>query len=572
MAVDWGLANSGQYDYLQSLQGLGNAALQQQSLKQQQYNFNQTQRQDQARPQVIAAARGGDFKSAQDQAFTNNDLDALKFVGGLQEEQRAQVGRHADMIASVAANLSRLPAEQRKAALASAAPGLLAQGFTPQELAQADVSDAGLTGYISAASTTKDALDTYYKSQQPITVADGAEVFGAPPMGGGQRPVIASNPKDAPKPDYIWDPTGNRWLLKPGTGGAGYPGAGQMAAPGATPQSGIARQGGYTPRSSENSGAAIDGKYGVIKRVAGIDPDAPLAPGDIPNLARGIIASEGRAAARNNVGNIEDGAFARSQPGYAGKSGRWATFDTPEAGASAVAALLQRKLSSGFVTTRDIIEGKPVGGQNAAPQTQSGLPGVISMGPPRNAEYRILSPQEATQRGLDPKSKWQVGPSNQVTALPAKGDKPLTEIQAKSSGFLSTMVEAQRSLAQVRGYTPNNVSIALDTLSNGNPVREGLSQTDRRVLNAQQAFAGAALRLESGAVINDQEIARKARALFPLPGDGPEVQADKRHQREAALRAMRIAAGPGSDNIPYLGDTSKTVQPQGQGRPTVSNW
>jgi len=46
--------------------------------------------------------------------------------------------------------------------------------------------------------------------------------------------------------------------------------------------------------------------------------------------------------------------------------------------------------------------------------------------------------------------------------------------------------------------------------------------------------------------------------LFPMPGDGPDVQRDKRRQREAAIKGMRVAAGPGSDNFPFLGDTSKT--------------
>jgi hypothetical protein len=204
---------------------MGQIAAQKQALGQNQYNFNRQRVADQQRPQILQQARGGDYAGAQNTAFANGDMDAIKFVSGLQETQRAQLGQHADAIAAVAANLAKLPADQRRAALAAAAPGLQRFGFTPDEIAAADVSDAGLTGYISAASSTKSALESYYDSQKPLTVADGAQVFGATPMGGGQRPLIAENVKDPPKPDYVLDTETGQWLLKPGTGSAGVPGA-----------------------------------------------------------------------------------------------------------------------------------------------------------------------------------------------------------------------------------------------------------------------------------------------------------------------------------------------------------
>ncbi len=52
----------------------------------------------------------------------------------------------------------------------------------------------------------------------------------------------------------------------------------------------------------------------------------------------------------NNPGNIEDGPFARSQPGYSGASGRFATFDSPENGAAALAANLGSYARRGVAT------------------------------------------------------------------------------------------------------------------------------------------------------------------------------------------------------------------------------
>jgi hypothetical protein len=57
-----------------------------------------------------------------------------------------------------------------------------------------------------------------------------------------------------------------------------------------------------------------------------------------------------RGLRNNNPGNIEDGAFAKSQPGYKGSDGRFAIFDSAEAGQGAQAALLQSYGSRGINT------------------------------------------------------------------------------------------------------------------------------------------------------------------------------------------------------------------------------
>lgn len=57
----------------------------------------------------------------------------------------------------------------------------------------------------------------------------------------------------------------------------------------------------------------------------------------------------------NNPGNIEDGDFARSLPGYAGTDGRFAKFDTAEAGQKAQVALLGSYGRRGIDTVEGII-------------------------------------------------------------------------------------------------------------------------------------------------------------------------------------------------------------------------
>ncbi|KAJ8134650.1 hypothetical protein OY671_012137, partial [Metschnikowia pulcherrima] len=62
-----------------------------------------------------------------------------------------------------------------------------------------------------------------------------------------------------------------------------------------------------------------------------------------------------RSVRNNNPGNIEDSAFARSQPGYQGSDGRFAIFADPGSGAAAQAALLGNYVRKGLDTPLKII-------------------------------------------------------------------------------------------------------------------------------------------------------------------------------------------------------------------------
>jgi hypothetical protein len=62
-------------------------------------------------------------------------------------------------------------------------------------------------------------------------------------------------------------------------------------------------------------------------------------------------------ALQTNPGAIRDGAFARSQPGYAGASGGFATFNTPQEGVAAQENLLSKDyVGSGINTVNKIID------------------------------------------------------------------------------------------------------------------------------------------------------------------------------------------------------------------------
>lgn len=105
-------------------------------------------------------------------------------------------------------------------------------------------------------------------------------------------------------------------------------------------------------------------RYDSTGKVIASQPFAPeyksVSPGEtLVEVGGGGVAAPSGSAPRNernnNPGNIEDGDFARSLPGYKGSDGRFAIFDTAEAGANAQTALLQSYGKRGFDTVGEII-------------------------------------------------------------------------------------------------------------------------------------------------------------------------------------------------------------------------
>jgi hypothetical protein len=72
-----------------------------------------------------------------------------------------------------------------------------------------------------------------------------------------------------------------------------------------------------------------------------------------------------RGLRNNNPGNLEDGPFARSQPGYAGSDGRFARFETAEQGNRAQEVLLRTRYLQRPQTARQIVDRYAPPGENS---------------------------------------------------------------------------------------------------------------------------------------------------------------------------------------------------------------
>jgi hypothetical protein len=86
------------------------------------------------------------------------------------------------------------------------------------------------------------------------------------------------------------------------------------------------------------------------------------------------------------------------------------------------------------------------------------------------------------------------------------------------------------------------------------------SDDRQKMEQAQRDFVNALLRRESGAVISDDEFDNAAKQYFPQPGDSDAVIAQKKANRETAIKGLVRAAGPAykpPPPIPSLPDVTE---------------
>lgn len=128
-------------------------------------------------------------------------------------------------------------------------------------------------------------------------------------------------------------------------------------------------------------------------------------------------------------------------------------------------------------------------------------------------------------------------------------DKPLTEAQAKATGFAARMIQASRIVDPMDltdAAKPGVLETALGSRLPETAANMMRSTERQRYRQAQENWVRANLRMESGAVIGGDEMAKEIQNYFPQPGDTPEVIEQKRRSREAATLAMVTSAGPGA--------------------------
>lgn len=108
-------------------------------------------------------------------------------------------------------------------------------------------------------------------------------------------------------------------------------------------------------------------------------------------------ASLPRGMRNNNPGNIEDGPFAKSLPGYVGSDGRFAKFDTLDAGVNAHAQLLGRYGNKGIDTVSGVINRWAPSAENGAATGNYARFVANKLGVDPNGKIDLSNPETRTR-------------------------------------------------------------------------------------------------------------------------------------------------------------------------------
>jgi len=126
---------------------------------------------------------------------------------------------------------------------------------------------------------------------------------------------------------------------------------------------------------------------------------------------------------------------------------------------------------------------------------------------------------------------------NQITA----DNKPLTEGQSKSALFGSRMQMANTIFDTLEKAGTTTSTPGMNSGYGVGNVISALSSADQQqLMQAKRDFLNAVLRRESGAVIGESEFVNGEKQYFPQVGDTKQVIAQKRANREAAMRGVLV--------------------------------
>lgn len=178
----------------------------------------------------------------------------------------------------------------------------------------------------------------------------------------------------------------------------------------------------------------------------------------------------------------------------------------------------------------------------------------------REMQRQFLASQNAATRAargsseplvqvFDPNSgAIMYAPRSQAVGMqaPPRATGNATEGERNAAGFAQRMTEATRLLDanEDRGkQSATTQALGAVPMVGGYMQRGAMSAPQQQYDQASQDWIRAKLRKESGAAIGVQEMAQEYATYFPMPGDGPEVIAQKRQARAVANDGMWQSAG-----------------------------
>lgn len=159
--------------------------------------------------------------------------------------------------------------------------------------------------------------------------------------------------------------------------------------------------------------------------------------------------------------------------------------------------------------------------------------------------------RQVKERGLDPNAPenrafiigMKPGKAQATSVNPYAQGGTFNNDQGKAAGFTDRMMGSEEVLRGLEGINSGYVNGALGAVA---PMTPNFAKPEDRQKfeQARRDFTNAQLRRESGAAIAQSEFDNADKQYFPQPGDKPEVIAQKRANRQAAIEAMGREGGP----------------------------
>ena len=162
-----------------------------------------------------------------------------------------------------------------------------------------------------------------------------------------------------------------------------------------------------------------------------------------------------------------------------------------------------------------------------------------------------------------------INPVTGKPAVPFKAEPNMTEGQAKANLFGTGAQEANKIIAALSAQGVQSPSLAQQA-TGGEGMAGALATAfatpqQQQVDQAQRDFINATLRRESGAVISPQEFTNARKQYFVMPGDSPQVIAQKARNREIAIAGMlaEVPENKRGAGIPAAGASAPDSDPLG---------
>lgn len=168
---------------------------------------------------------------------------------------------------------------------------------------------------------------------------------------------------------------------------------------------------------------------------------------------------------------------------------------------------------------------------------------------PGTPEYEEALLANNRPKGMMIESDGQGG-FRMVQGADVSGGANLNVEQGKNTGFLIRANDANKTVTELEGEGTS----AWNKMAGGIPGVGNylVGENAQKLTQAKRDFINAVLRQESGAVISPEEFSNAEQQYFPQPGDGPEVIAQKRQNRENAIAGFKIRSGPGAASVEQM--------------------